>query len=81
MNSKEPEKYFGQLIRGKRKEKGITQERLAEIVGISTTYLRSVEYGKHSITWKIWLKICLVLHLDINDIMKKVQIDNEFIYF
>ncbi|MDE7229522.1 MAG: helix-turn-helix domain-containing protein [Oscillospiraceae bacterium] len=71
MNSKEPEKYFGKLIRSKRKEKRITQERLAELVGISTTYLRSVECGKHSVTWKIWLKICLALQLDIDDIMKK----------
>lgn len=71
MKSKEPEKYFGNLIRGKRKEKSITQERLAELVGISTTYLRNVEHGKHSVTWKIWLKICMALHLDINDIMEK----------
>lgn len=81
MSSKELEKYFGKLISSKRKEKNMTQEQLAELVGISATYLRGVEYGKHSITWLIWLKICKVLHLDIDDIMEKIQIDNDYIYF
>ncbi|MDE7229306.1 MAG: helix-turn-helix transcriptional regulator [Oscillospiraceae bacterium] len=81
MNSKELEKYFGKLILDKRKEKNITQEQLAELVGISVTYLRSIEYGKYSATWKIWLKICKVLHLDINEIMNEVQIDNDYIHF
>lgn len=81
MNSKEPEKYFGKLIHSKRKEKKITQEQLAEFVDISTTYLRNVEHGKHSVTWKIWLRICIVLQLDINDIMKKVQNDNDYIHY
>lgn len=81
MNSKELEKYFGKLICSKRKEKYMTQKQLAELVGISVTYLRGIEYGKHYITWKIWLKLCKALHLDINDIMEKIQIDSDNIYF
>lgn len=77
MNNKELEKYFGKQIRNKRKEKKITQEQLAELVGISTTYLRSVEHGKYSITWKLWLKICIALQLDINEIADKVKSDTD----
>ena len=81
MNSKELEKYFGRLIRSKRGEKNMTQEQLAELVGISPAYLRDVENGKYSVTWEIWLKICMTLQLDINDIMNEVQIDNDHIHF
>ena len=72
MNDKELERYFGKAVRSKRREKRITQEQLAEIVGISSTYLRNVEHGNHSITWKIWLNICKTLQLDIKDFLDKI---------
>ncbi len=72
MKDKELERYFGKAVRSKRREKSITQEQLAELVGISVTYLRGVEHGNHSITWKIWLNICKVLQLDIKDFIDKV---------
>ena len=77
MSGKELERYFGKMIRSKRSEMKITQEQLAELVGISTTYLRGVEHGHHSISWKIWLNICIALQLDINEFIQKVQLDNE----
>lgn len=77
MNDKELEKLFGRMIRQKRNEMKLTQEQLAEVVGISATYLRGVEHGNHSITWKIWLTLCKTLQLDINEIMNKVLINND----
>lgn len=77
MENKDPEKHFGQMIRIKRNERKITQEQLAELVGISTTYLRGVEHGEHLLTWKIWLRLCLVLHLNIEEIIDIIQIDND----
>ena len=79
MKNKELEEYFGKLMRDRRKEKKITQEQLAELVGISTTYLRETEHGNHSITWKIWLKICMALQIDVNDLIEKVQLNNEYL--
>ena len=79
MNDKELEKYFGKMIRSKRNEMKITQDQLAELVGISSTYLRGVEHGQHSITWKIWLNICVELQLDINDFIQKIKLDNEYL--
>lgn len=76
MNGKELEKYFGKMVRGKRKEQKISQEQLAELVGISATYLRGVEHGNHSITWKIWLRICVALQLDIGEIVDMIQFDD-----
>lgn len=72
MNHKELEKYFGREVRNKRRESGMTQEQLAERVGISVTYMRGIEHGNHSITWKIWLNICKTLHLNIDDFINKV---------
>ena len=77
MNDKELEKSFGKMIRKKRNEMKLTQEQLAELVGISATYLRGVEHGNHSITWKIWLTLCKTLQLDINEIMNKMRISHD----
>ena len=77
MNNNELDKYFGKMIRSKREEHKITQEKLAELVGISTTYLRGVEHGNHSITWKNWLRICKLLQLDVNDLIEKVQLNSD----
>lgn len=79
MNNKELEKYFGKMIRSKRRELKITQEQLAELVGISTTYLRSVEQGNHSIAWGTWLNICLALQININDFVDKVRINYNYL--
>lgn len=72
MEHKELEKYFGKEVRDKRRENGFTQEQLAERVGISVTYLRGIEHGNHSITWKIWLCICKTLCLSIDDFIDRV---------
>lgn len=61
----ELKKEFGQLMRQKRKEQTITQDKLSEIVGISDVYLRNLEIGKYTATWIIWLRICSVLEIDI----------------
>lgn len=66
------EKYFGSIVRSRRREKGITQEQLAELVGISVTYLRGVEHGNHSVTWKIWLDLCKELQLNVDDFLNRV---------
>ena len=75
MNDKELEKLFGRMIRQKRNEMKLTQEQLAEVVGISATYLRGVEHGNHSISWKIWLALCKTLQLDIKEITDKIHIN------
>lgn len=36
---------FGEMVRNRRKEKGLTQKELAEMVGIDFTYLSKIETG------------------------------------
>lgn len=59
-------KVFGEIMRRSRTGRRISQERLAEIVGISVTYCREIEHGKYTPTWVIWLKICKLLDIDID---------------
>lgn len=40
-------KYLGKRIKEVRKAKGITQEKLAEIIGIETGSLSAIESGRH----------------------------------
>lgn len=65
MTGKELDKAFGEIVLGKRKKLGITRERLAELVGISSVHCRNIEIGKSRTSWVIWVKICTVLNIDI----------------
>ena len=80
MDSRKLEIYFGKTVCSKRKENKITQEQLAELVGISTTYLRCVEHGKNSISWKLWLRICVVLQIDVKELMDKILDDDDYMH-
>ncbi len=64
---------FARMIRVMRIESGLTQEKMAEIVGISTTYFREIEKGKHIPNWLIWFKICLALNLSISEMEEIIR--------
>lgn len=53
-------------IRMARLQKRISQEKLAEIVDISTKYLNMIENRKANPTIVIVIKICLALGIDLN---------------
>ena len=61
---------FGAMVSSKRQQLGITQEKLSELVGISIVYCRDIEKGKSRSNWVIWLKICVVLKIDINSVIE-----------
>lgn len=50
---------FGQRVRARRLELGLSQERLAEEVGMHWTYVGSVERGERNISL---LNICRLAH-------------------
>ena len=57
---------FGKLVKQKRKQMKITQERLSELAGISTMFCRDIELGINRANWVTWVKICTVLEIDMN---------------
>lgn len=52
---------FGSRIRKARKEKGYTQEKLAELVSVTTGHIGSIERGKAKIGLETFVRICRAL--------------------
>ena len=68
-------KEFGALIQEARKCKGLTQEEVAQKVGISRGYYALVEEGRRDIYFTTAAIICEVLdlNLNINDFTKRMR--------
>lgn len=56
---------FGKRVREVRKNKGISQEKLAEMAGIDRSYMGNIERGEKNITLKKVYEICDALEIDI----------------
>lgn len=61
--------YMGQKIKMARKEKGFTQEHLAELVGISNRTLNLMEKGKSGMSIETLIKFCNTLDVSPNYIL------------
>ena len=53
------------LIRQKRQEKGISQNHLAKLVGISQPYMNQIETGVRNPTLPTLMKICEILDISL----------------
>lgn len=56
---------LGDKIRKMRKAKGLTQEQLAELIGIDNKHLSRIEIGKHMPTYTVLKKLAKTLEFDI----------------
>lgn len=63
-------KTIADNIRIERLRKRLSQEKLAEIVGMSTKYLNMIENNKTNPTIVIVVKICNALKIDLNTLIK-----------
>jgi len=54
-----------------RKNKGITQERLATDVDKSTKFIGDIEIGRRKPSAQTFIDICECLEIDVNKILKK----------
>lgn len=63
-------KTIADNIRIERLRKRLSQEKLAELVGISTKYLNMIENNKTNPTILIVTKICIVLQIDLSLLYK-----------
>lgn len=71
-------KDIGKIIQNFRKQKGLTQDELAEKVDISTNYLSKVERGINVLNAETFLKIADVLSFSLEDFGIKIKSDNAF---
>lgn len=63
-------KEFGAFVREAREKKGLSQEEVADLVGVCRSYYGHIESGIREIYLGKALKICYVLGLSISDFEK-----------
>lgn len=64
---------IGIRIKRLRQERKLSQESLAERVGISPKYVSSIERGKENPTLDIVIKLAGALHVEVEDVFTVVQ--------
>ena len=64
---------FIQVLRNLRKEKGLTQEKLAEKADINEKYFGKIERGESSPTFNKIIKICNALEIELYEFMKLLK--------
>ena len=58
-------KDYREMIKQRRQDKGISQNQLAKLVGISQPYMNQIETGVRNPTLPTLLKICEILELSL----------------
>jgi len=71
MNSENILEIFGRNVQRYRKEKEISQEKLAEIAGVHRTYVGMIERAEKNITLRNMEKIANALSVKIKDLLEK----------
>ena len=71
MSSENILEIFGRNVQKYRKEKEISQEKLAEIAGVHRTYVGMIERAEKNITLRNMEKIANALNLKIKDLLEK----------
>jgi len=71
MSSENILEIFGRNVQKYRKEKEISQEKLAEIAGVHRTYVGMIERAEKNITLRNMEKIANALSVRIKDLLEK----------
>jgi transcriptional regulator with XRE-family HTH domain len=75
------EKDFGYIlgsnIRAERLRRHYTQENLAELLDMSINYIGKLERGVVIPSSYVLFRLSKLLHVDINDFFKDIDLDNE----
>ena len=64
-------KQFGQKVRKLRIERGLSQEKLAEISGLHRTYISSLELGKRNVSLVNIHALAKALQVTADQLLKK----------
>lgn len=68
---------MGRRIKKARKEKGLTQEQLAELCDLSTAHIGHVERGSRALSIETLVKIAIVLEISTDYILLDIIADND----
>jgi transcriptional regulator with XRE-family HTH domain len=64
------QEHFGSRVRDLRKERGWTQEQLAEAAGRHWTYVGGIERGERNVTLQVVADIARALDVDIKELFR-----------
>ena len=66
-------KTLGKKIKERRLSLGLTQEQLAERIGVGCKHLSRIELGQHNPSYTMMLKLSSVLDLDLYNLTKEAN--------
>lgn len=66
-------KIIGERIRNFRKEKGLSQEELADIANLHTTYIGQLERGEKNATLESIEKVANALEISLEDLFRSIR--------
>lgn len=66
---------FGRAVRKRREERGLTQDRFAEAIGVTQSHVSSIERGAADIRVSTVAKIADALDLDLGELLAKLAFD------
>ena len=67
------EEHFGQAVRARRQELGVSQEDFADIAGIHRTYVSSIERGKVRVSIEIAFQLAKALEVPLSELIRDVE--------
>lgn len=67
---------FNELIKQKREEKKLTQQEVADAVGITRNYLSDIENGRYNPSFKKSIKLATFLGIDLNLLSRVTEIQD-----
>lgn len=68
---------FNIVMRDKRIEKGLTQQEVADSVGISRNFLSDIENGRYNPSFKTAIKLANFLEMDLNLLSTMTEIQGQ----
>lgn len=67
------EECLGEVLRAARKERGLSQEKLAGAAEIERNYVSLIELGRSSPSIGMLFKLCKALDLSLSDLLAQVE--------
>jgi transcriptional regulator with XRE-family HTH domain len=67
------EKAFGEIVRRRRQELGISQEKFAELSSLHRTYISQIERGLKSPSLKAMTSIAVALNVKLSTILLELE--------
>jgi transcriptional regulator with XRE-family HTH domain len=70
---KKIEHYFGDAVRKRRQEMGLSQEDFADKAGIHRTYVSSIELGKVQVSIRIAAQLAEALEIPLSELWRDIE--------